>query len=282
MPIPTPNAGESQDDFIGRCMGNDAMQAEFPDQEQRAAVCLDAWSKKSALPVGLTLHVRSSPTGLYFKNYDAKTTDVDADKSTEVSIITTGGVDRDLEVVVSKGLRFPDHVTVLFNHNPEKPVGRKMWTKTHAGIVKAKTEYGSTAFAQETFTLVMEGILLQKSIGMNPGTMKRRQIVPGDLRKHVEWKGAETVIEGADILEYSVVSIAANPDAIRRAKNKGLIRLTAEEFPCLKIEPRITRVSMATVKRIRTVTPKVTRHRMGKTEMAEAIMEQWNVYRGVL
>jgi phage head maturation protease len=218
----------------------------------------------------------------YCKNYDAKTSDIDEDKSTEVSVITTSSVDRDLEVVVSKGLTFPDHVTVLFNHDPDKPVGRKMWTKTHGGVVKAKTEYGDTPFAQEIFSLVTSGVLLQKSIGMDPATMKRRQIVPEDLRKHVEWKGAETIIEGAEVLEYSVVSIAAQPEAVRLAKSKGMIRLTEAEFPCLKTEaPRITRVSMATVKRAATA-PVVKLHRMGNTELVAVIDEQWKVYRGVL
>jgi hypothetical protein len=37
--LPTPNLGESENDFIGRCMGSDTMIAEFPDPEQRSAVC---------------------------------------------------------------------------------------------------------------------------------------------------------------------------------------------------------------------------------------------------
>ena len=48
MPIPSPHAGESQDDFIDRCMGSDAMQ-EY-DQDQRAAVCFDAWRERAAEP----------------------------------------------------------------------------------------------------------------------------------------------------------------------------------------------------------------------------------------
>ena len=46
MPIPTPKAGEDQSTFIGRCMGSDVMNKEFPDQKQRSAVCHDSWRKK--------------------------------------------------------------------------------------------------------------------------------------------------------------------------------------------------------------------------------------------
>lgn len=45
MPLPKPRAGESQDDFIGRCMGD--AQDEFPDEDQRAAVCFDLWRDRN-------------------------------------------------------------------------------------------------------------------------------------------------------------------------------------------------------------------------------------------
>lgn len=45
MPVPKPNDGESQDDFISRCMGADAMQ-EY-DQAQRAAICHQAWDDRN-------------------------------------------------------------------------------------------------------------------------------------------------------------------------------------------------------------------------------------------
>src|SRR3954467_4592772 len=40
MPLPSPNTGESQDDFMARCVGNDAVTTEYPDQDQRTAICL--------------------------------------------------------------------------------------------------------------------------------------------------------------------------------------------------------------------------------------------------
>lgn len=39
MPIPTRRAGEEQDAFVSRCMSNKTMLREYPDQEQRAAIC---------------------------------------------------------------------------------------------------------------------------------------------------------------------------------------------------------------------------------------------------
>ena len=37
--IPTPDVGEKSDAFMGRCMSNPTMLAEYPDESQRAAVC---------------------------------------------------------------------------------------------------------------------------------------------------------------------------------------------------------------------------------------------------
>jgi hypothetical protein len=40
--LPTPS-GETQDEFISRCMGDPTMLKEFPKEGQRAAVCYFQW-----------------------------------------------------------------------------------------------------------------------------------------------------------------------------------------------------------------------------------------------
>ena len=47
MPLPTPREGETETDFVGRCMASEIMQAEYPDQKQRAAVCHGQWDERS-------------------------------------------------------------------------------------------------------------------------------------------------------------------------------------------------------------------------------------------
>jgi hypothetical protein len=46
VPIPVPSKDESKDKFISRCMGNDVMNSEFPDEKQRFAVCNSKWESK--------------------------------------------------------------------------------------------------------------------------------------------------------------------------------------------------------------------------------------------
>ena len=40
--IPKPEGGESEQEFIGRCMSD--LKDEFPDQQQRLAVCYKSWN----------------------------------------------------------------------------------------------------------------------------------------------------------------------------------------------------------------------------------------------
>jgi len=44
MPIPTPKAKETQQEFISRCMSD--LKSEFPNKEQRLAVCYTQWQEK--------------------------------------------------------------------------------------------------------------------------------------------------------------------------------------------------------------------------------------------
>lgn len=45
MPLPTPTPQETQSEFMSRCMGDDIMQQEYPDQEQRSGVCHSLWEQ---------------------------------------------------------------------------------------------------------------------------------------------------------------------------------------------------------------------------------------------
>ena len=46
MPIPKPKKDESHDDWMDRCMADDVMNREFPDNDQRYAVCQNIWEQE--------------------------------------------------------------------------------------------------------------------------------------------------------------------------------------------------------------------------------------------
>jgi len=40
MPIPNPRKGQKESEFMSRCMSDETMKKDFPDNKQRVAVCL--------------------------------------------------------------------------------------------------------------------------------------------------------------------------------------------------------------------------------------------------
>jgi hypothetical protein len=46
MPIPKPQKDEKQTDFISRCMSDEIMKKEYPEQAERTAVCFQQWKTK--------------------------------------------------------------------------------------------------------------------------------------------------------------------------------------------------------------------------------------------
>ena len=45
MPVPTPDKDEEEKGYLDRCMGDSKMNSEFPDNKQRAAVCISTWKE---------------------------------------------------------------------------------------------------------------------------------------------------------------------------------------------------------------------------------------------
>ncbi len=48
MPLPNPKNGQNKNDYISSCMADQAMNKEFPDNKQRAAVCYSKWREATA------------------------------------------------------------------------------------------------------------------------------------------------------------------------------------------------------------------------------------------
>jgi hypothetical protein len=46
MPLPKPNENESKEDFLDRCMANPTMNNEYPNRDQRYAVCNSQWKRR--------------------------------------------------------------------------------------------------------------------------------------------------------------------------------------------------------------------------------------------
>ncbi len=156
-----------------------------------------------------------------------KRVDVTIDGSeprTVISTIATGAVDRDKEVLLPKGAELDNYranPVVLWGHdNYSPPIGKNIWVTTKGNRIVAKTEFADTPRGNEVFELFKGGFLKAFSVGFNP--IEHRQPTTKDLTKHPEWAEARRIYSKWEMLEYSVVPIPANPDALVSAVSKGL------------------------------------------------------------
>jgi hypothetical protein len=83
-----PGAKETEEEFVSRCMGNTDMNNEFPEQDQRAAVCYTKWKTKltenmvsTILKDGMTLYTDAElfevGADVYFKDDNDQKMNVD-------------------------------------------------------------------------------------------------------------------------------------------------------------------------------------------------------------
>lgn len=142
----------------------------------------------------------------------------------DISLITSEALDRENEVVLSKGINkdyFDRNPIVTFAHKyDELPVGRALWVKQVPGGWKAKTQYSeATELARSCWQMTKEGILKGKSIGFLPTMI--RSPTKEEVSKNPTWKKANAVIESCLLLEYAVAPIPMNPEALVEAVSKG-------------------------------------------------------------
>lgn len=130
---------------------------------------------------------------------------LNADERSVTSYVSKVTVDRAGDIVEPDGLddkNYRKNPIVLFNHNYDAPVGKNLWLKKEKDGVLAKTQFAKTAFADDIFQLVKEGVLSAYSIGFLPKIWEWDE--EGETLTFKEW----------ELLEYSIVSVPMNPDAI--------------------------------------------------------------------
>lgn len=165
MPIPTPNAGENQKEFIERCMA--ATADEFPDTDQRVSVCLKQWRDS-----------RSSSAKQEYRRYVVPGDCFSMEKGKRIvghaSVFNTLSEDRGgYFVMISPGSFLSsiktDDVRALFNHDPNYVLGRtksgtlKLSEDTHGLAISV--DLPDTSFARDLSVLMERGDISQMSFG---------------------------------------------------------------------------------------------------------------------
>jgi len=183
--------------------------------------------------VAQKLHIKKEEIPFVRKFYDADKSEHSKKERAVTSYITTNAKDRDDEVLLPKGMKAGNYEKggkpVFWGHSYKEPknvVGQNLWLKVDAdekGII-AKTAFRKSQFADEVYNLYTEDlaglgpVLKGWSVGFIPikwdepkGKGKDDKDTPKKI--YTDW----------ELLEYSAVPIASNPDAISLAYKKGLI-----------------------------------------------------------
>ena len=149
-------------------------------------------------------------------------------------VVVPGGVD--LEVFRKTGTVFIDHGSFWDGYTMDKVVGSAMWikNKNDQGLL-AKTRFAKTGIGDDALSLVADGHVKGWSIGFIgleaslPGDKSWGEAVAaaragGDMKGYTpKWlEAASRIWTKAKLLEYSLVAIPANSEALTIAVAKGL------------------------------------------------------------
>lgn len=157
------------------------------------------------------------------KAFDGRTVELQAGRREIVACISTGALDRQNEVVLPQGLVRKNYagMTVFYDHNTALPVGAAQWVKQQDGRIVSKFRCtDKTAFARDIFALAQDGILNSYSIGFMP--LEASAPTAAEIARHPEWEAARCIYRKWELLEFSIVGIAANPQATMLAISKKL------------------------------------------------------------
>jgi HK97 family phage prohead protease/HK97 family phage major capsid protein len=193
MPM-TPHAGESQTEFMSRCV-SEMMSGDRP-QDQAVAICLDIWNNKGAdAPIRKETTAKVGP-GFEYVLSDA-TLDRYGDRIDPKGWVTTN---------------FNRNPIALFNHDAKFPIGK--WTNVKSDgsrlVGKLKlAEAGTSQRIDEIISLVRQGILKAVSVGFQA------------IDKEPLKDGNGIYYKKQELLEASIVSVPANPASVQLARSMG-------------------------------------------------------------
>ena len=212
MPIPKPRDDESQDDFMSRCMSDETMNDEYPDQDQRAAVCNQSWEDRNKEYNKMDKIIK------IFDSFEVKET---KDDRTLQFIGSKEITDRDKEIVKVKGLDLKNYKTnpvVLWSHQYDQPPvakATKVWKSGDELKFKVKfaemEEYG---FADTVYKLYKGGYMNAVSIGFIPDW----DSIEYPNKDGKSRSGAQRIFNKAELIELSLVPVGANPAALLSSK----------------------------------------------------------------
>ena len=181
------------------------------------------------------------------KTFETKLTTVPGERSVIAKISTTS-VDRDGDVVLPSGVDLTDfkkNPVVLFIHDNQKlPVGTAPIIQRKRDSIIAKVMFAERPdtlpseqeFVPDTvFSMFQQGVLRAFSIGFLLD--KARVPTPDDVRRF--GAGVRQIITKWRLVEFSIVPVPSNQDALAVAVSKGYIPKDSFILPSVALRPML-------------------------------------------
>ena len=220
MPIPKPSGGESESDFMERCMDSDTMQAEYTQRDQRVAVCLSSFrdsGKKETDVDEVTEFIEDE-----FEELKTETLDIRAelkayrDEDDEEKGVFSGygsifgnkdlGGDVMVEGAFAKSIasKGAKGVKLLYQHKADEPIGVfDEIIEDRKGLrVKGRLAMG-TQKGREVYELMKMGAIDGLSIGY--------RVSPKGAM--YDERGKKRMLKEVDLMEISAVTFPMNTRA---------------------------------------------------------------------
>ena len=167
-------------------------------------------------------------------------TKVDEKERTLTAIISTTGIDRDDEVIMSRGAdlkAFKKNPVVLWAHDYHgTPIGKALWIKRSEDSITAKMKFAETEKAEEIFQLFKGGFLKAFSIGFMP--KETHKPTEEEIKQNPKWEGVYRIYDKWELLEFSAVPVPANPEALVAAVNSKALSLSKDTQEELHLEKK--------------------------------------------
>jgi phage head maturation protease len=158
------------------------------------------------------------------KIYDASDVQVNEGKREVIAAISSDAIDRDNEVVSPSGIKrknYAGNPVVLLNHQYDTlPVGKALWVKPSGNQVLAKYYVSDkTEMSRDVFGLLQDKVLNAHSIGFQ--SLKASPPSTKEINQRPDLKEARLIHREWELLEFSIVGIPCNPEALTLAVSKG-------------------------------------------------------------
>ena len=220
MPIPKPTGGETESDFMARCMDDRTMLAEYSQRDQRVAVCLSSYrdGKKETVmddahsfdeEVKFVEGYIDCEADLELKAYHDDEDDenkgmfegyasVFGNKDLGNDVVISGAFRKSLR---AKGAR---KIKMLFQHDTKEPIGVYTQIKEDGNGLYVKGQLAmNTQKGKEVYELMKMGAIDGLSVGYRVDAKGY----------HYDERGKRRMLKEVDLMEISAVTFPMNPKA---------------------------------------------------------------------